>query len=173
MITKHHLEQMITIRDFTSGDTHSVGQLIKDTYSEFNLDFLSPEEQVPFLGPFAYAENPSSAQLTELENVIRSEIVLIAEGGNQIVGVLRGRVGRLGSLFVAKNQQRKGIASQLVDEFEIQIKQQGNEIIKVASTLYAVPFYLKKGYKRSTGIRKSWSFDGFGLMIQPMRKVLE
>jgi GNAT superfamily N-acetyltransferase len=118
--------------------------LIKNTYSEFNLDFLSPEEQVPFLGPFAHAENPSLGQLAELEKVIWSEIVLIAEERNQIVGVLRGRLGRLGSLFVAKDQQRKGIASQLGDEFERQIKQQGCEIIKVVSTLYAIPFYLEK-----------------------------
>jgi hypothetical protein len=28
------------------------------------------------------------------------------------------------------------------------------------------------GYKRSTGPRTGWSFNGHGLIIQPMRKVL-
>ena len=59
-----------------------------------------------------------------------------------------------------------------MDEFEKQIREKGGKILRVASSLYAVPFYLDHGYKRSTGVRKSWSFDGYGLMIQPMKKVL-
>ena len=36
----------------------------------------------------------------------------------------------------------------------------------------AVPFYLAMGYVRSTGVRSCWSFEGRGLPVQPMRKVL-
>ena len=164
---------MIAVRDYTVDDAPAVGMLIKSTYSEFNLDFLTAEERGPYLGPFAHADDPSPDQLEDLKNVIWSEIVLVAENRDRIVGVLRGRPGRLGSLFVAKDQHRKGIASQLVDEFERRIRKQGGGVIRVASSIYAVPFYINKGYKRSTGIRKSWSFEGHGLPIQPMRKVLE
>jgi len=50
--------------------------------------------------------------------------------------------------------------------------EQGGKVIRVSSSMYAVPFYLKMGYKKSTGVRKSWSFDGYGFPIQPMRKVI-
>jgi len=42
----------------------------------------------------------------------------------------------------------------------------------VAATLYALPFDLAMGYKRSTGVRTGWSFEGHGLKFQPMRKIL-
>ena len=39
-------------------------------------------------------------------------------------------------------------------------------------TLYAVPFYEAMGYKKTTGIRNCWSFDGRGLKYQPMKKII-
>ena len=42
----------------------------------------------------------------------------------------------------------------------------------MAATLYAVPFYLSMGYKKTTGIRPGWSFEGTGLVYQPMKKLL-
>jgi GNAT superfamily N-acetyltransferase len=150
-----------------------VARLIRDTYCAFNLDFLPPGEQAPFLGPFQHADSPLPEHQRALERVIASEIVLVAEEGGQIVGVLRGRVPRLGSLFVRADYHRQGIATRLVRAFEDQVSRRGGKVIRVASTLYAVPFYLKMGYKRSTGVRSGWSFDGRGLPIQPMRRVLE
>ena len=44
--------------------------------------------------------------------------------------------------------------------------------MRVAATLYAVPFYLKMGFKRTTGVRSGRSFEGRGLMVQPMKKAL-
>jgi hypothetical protein len=49
----------------------------------------------------------------------------------------------------------------------------GAMVIRVASSLYEVPFYVEMGYRRSTGVRRGWSFEGRGLKIQPMRKSLE
>jgi len=45
-------------------------------------------------------------------------------------------------------------------------------VIRVASTLYAVPFYQAVGYKKTTGVRAMRSFDGSGFEYQPMRKIL-
>lgn len=60
----------------------------------------------------------------------------------------------------------------LVERFEQEIKSLGGGVIRVASTMVAVLFYSKMGYKKSTGVRKSWSFDGYGFPIQPMKKVI-
>ena len=163
---------MITIRSYTEKDAESVGRLIADTYSEFNLSFVPSEELGLFLGPFRYARSQQESHQEAIAQVIRSAMVFVAEDDGEIVGVLRGRKGRLASLFVRGEYHRQGIGRKLVKRFELESLRQGVTVIRVAATLYAVPFYLAMGYKRSTGVRKGRSFEGRGLKMQPMRKVL-
>ncbi|HUT19184.1 MAG TPA: GNAT family N-acetyltransferase [Anaerolineae bacterium] len=163
---------MITIRHYREGDAPAVGVLIADTYDQYNLNFLPPEARGPFLGPFHRARSPDKGHQEAIARVIRSEMVLVAEDQGGIVGVLRGRKGRLASLFVRGDRHRQGIGRMLVERFEQASMRQGVKVIRVAATLYAVPFYTAMGYKRSTGLRSGWSFEGRGLPTQPMRKVL-
>ena len=88
------------------------------------------------------------------------------------MGVLRGRQGRLASLFVRADHQRRGIGRRLVARFEQESMRQEVEVIRVAATLYAIPFYTAMGYRKTTGVRNGWSFEGRGLRYQPMKKVL-
>jgi GNAT superfamily N-acetyltransferase len=162
----------VTIRDYREEDAQEVGQLIADVYSVFNLDFAPPEELGPLLGPFQYARSPEKVHQQAIARVIRSEMVFVAEEAGEIVGVLRGRKERLASLFVRGDRHRQGIGRKLVEHFEQECHRQGVAVIRVAATLYAVPFYLALGYKRSTGLRPGWSFEGCGLRYQPMRKIL-
>ncbi|MHB9034178.1 MAG: GNAT family N-acetyltransferase [Anaerolineae bacterium] len=104
--------------------------------------------------------------------MLRSQVVLVAKDSSEIVGVLRGRSGRLGSLFVRSDHQRRGIGRALVARFEELMLAEGPQVIHVAATLYGIPFYLAVGCKRSTGLRAGYSFEGRGLPIQPMRKIL-
>ena len=46
-------------------------------------------------------------------------------------------------------------------------------VIRVASMLYAVPFYRAVGYKKTTGVRTMKSFDGSGFKYQPMKTLLD
>jgi len=163
---------MFTIRHYCEGDAPAVGRLIADTYSAFNLDFALPEARGPFLGPFQYARSPDTAHQEAIAQVIRSEMVFVAEDDGEIVGVLRGRRERLASLFVRSDHHRQGIGRALVERFEQECLRRGTRVIRVAATLYALPFYLAMGYKRSTGVRSGRSFEGRGLPFQPMRKVL-
>lgn len=163
---------MTTIRSYKERDARAVGKLIADTYSKFNLDFVPKQELGLFLGPFRYAGSEEIAHQESISRVIRSAIVLVAEDNGAIVGVLRGRKDRLASLFVKEDYHRQGIGRRLVELFESECIRQGATVIRVAATLYAVPFYLAAGYKKSTGVRVGWSFDGRGLNVQPMRKVL-
>jgi len=163
---------MITIRRYRESDAGNVGQLIADTYGELNLSFLPPDERGPFLGPFQHARSPDTAHQDAIRRVIRSPMLYVAEDGGEIVGVLRGRKGRLASLFVRGDHHRQGIGRMLVQRFEQEVAEEGTTVVRVAATLYAAPFYLAMGYKRSTGVRNGWSFQGHGLPVQPMRKVL-
>lgn len=162
----------ITIREYREGDAPRVGRLIADTYGEYNLDFLPIEARGPFLGPFQHAGSPDKAHQEAIAQVVRSEMVYVAEDSGEIVGVLRGRRERLASLFVRGDHHRRGIGRRLVEHFERASLERGVRVVRVAATLYAVPFYLALGYVRSTGVRSGWSFEGRGLPIQPMRKVL-
>jgi len=164
---------MIIIRPFQESDAESVGRLIADTYSEFNLSSFPPDQVGLFLGPFRHAHSSESVHQADIAHVIRSEMVLVAEDDGEIVGVLRGRKERLGSLFVRADHQRQGVGRNLVDRFEEERMRKGDHLIKVTATLYAVPFYLAMGYRRSTGIRNGRSFEGRGLQIQPMKKRLQ
>ena len=165
---------MITIRHYIKADAPAIGRLIADTYSQFNLSFLPNEQFGLFLGPFQHAYSDDPTHIEALENVIASEIVLVAETGEgEIVGVLRGRKERLASLFVRGDYQRQGIGRRLVECFEQESINLGVKVIRLAATMYAVPFYAAMGYKRSTGVRIGWSFEGRGLPNQPMRKVLD
>ena len=168
---------MITIRRYRESDAENVGKLIADTYSEFNLSYASPEERALLLGPFQHARSSEKAHREAIAQVIRAPMVWIAVDDGEIVGVLRG--GRkdkqqrtvLQSLFVKGNHHRQGIGRKLVERFERECLRQGATVIRLAATLYAVPFYLAMGYKRSTGVRSGQSFEGSGLKVQPMRKV--
>ena len=162
----------MTIRRYTERDAQEVGRLIADTYREFNLSFVPPEELDLFLGPFRHAYSPERPHHEAIARTIRSAMVYVAEADGEIVGVLRGREGRLASLFVGGDHHRQGIGRRLVERFERESFRQGVTVVRVAATLYAVPFYLAMGYKRSTGVRTGWSFEGRGLKVQPMRKVL-
>ncbi len=163
---------MQIIAKFREQDAVAVGRLIADTYGEFNLAFASPADRNLLLGPFAYAYSAETAHQEAIARVLRSEMFYVAEDGGQIVGVLRGREERLASLFVRGDRHRQGIGRRLVERFEEESRLQGVRVIRVASTLYGIPFYLAVGYRRSTGVRCGRSFEGRGLKFQPMRKVL-
>ena len=164
---------MITIRPYRETDADCVGALIANTYAQFNLAFAPPEERDKLLGPFRHARSSDLAHREAIAQAIRSEMVFVAEDEGEIVGVLRGRKERLGSLFVRGDCHRRGIGRMLVERFEQECLRLGVTQIKVASTLYAVPFYLAMGYKKTTGVRSGWSFGGSGLKWQPMKKCLD
>lgn len=163
----------ISIRPYTDTDSIPVGILIADTYAEFNLAFASGDNLKKLLGPFAHAHSTDPAHQQAIINILRSPKMYIAAYNGKIVGVLRGRKERLASLFVSKRHHRKGIGRLLVTHFEEESIQRNVEVIRVAATLYAVDFYSKLGYKKTTGIRSAWSFGGQGLQYQPMKKRLK
>ena len=163
---------MATIRHFRASDSERVGRLIADTFSQFNLSFASPQERDRLLGPFRYARSADIEHRQAIARTISASVVLVAEEQGEIVGVLRGRRERLQSLFVRGDHHRRGIGRALVECFEQTCIAQGASHIRVAATPFAVPFYQRMGYKKTTGVRSGRSFGG-RLKWQPMKKVLD
>lgn len=170
---------MLTIRSYQESDAQSVGILIADTYSEFNLSELTSEQRDAMLGPFLYARSLEPSHRENIAEALHAPTVLVAEMNGQIVGVLRGgRTDRLGrtvlqSLFVSGSHHRQGIGRKLVERFEQEYIVRGVTVFKLLATLHAVPFYLEMGYRKSTGVRSIHSFEGQGLLSQPMKKILK
>jgi len=71
--------KMIIIRDYQECDAGRVGQLIADTYCEFNLSFAPAKERGAFLGPFQHAGSPEKAHQEAIARVIRASMVFVAE----------------------------------------------------------------------------------------------
>jgi len=163
---------MIRIREYREADAESVGRLIADTFTKFNLSFAPPEDRPLFLGPFKHARSPEPEHQDAIARVLRAAMVFVAEDEGEIAGVLRGRRDKLQSLFVQEDYHRQGVGRRLVERFEQECTREGAGEIKVMAALYAVPFYLAMGYKRTTGIRRMRSFQGEGLEYQPMKKTL-
>jgi GNAT superfamily N-acetyltransferase len=164
---------MITIRNYRKSDADSVGRLIADTFGEFNLSYASPEDRDRLLGPFRHAWSAEQSHREAITEVIRADMVFVAEDEGEVVGVLRGREDKLQSLFVRGDRHRQGIGRMLVERFEEECRQQGATVIRLQATLFAVPFYIRMGYKRSTGVRSARIFDGTGFKYQPMKKILQ
>ena len=80
---------MITIRDYQESDARHVGILIADTYRDFNLSFVPPEEMGLFLGPFQHARSIDPEHQERIAAMIRSENSLCTSGGRP------GRIKRL------------------------------------------------------------------------------
>jgi putative acetyltransferase len=163
---------MIVLRPYRESDAPTVGRLIADTFSEFNLAYASPAERDLLLGPFRFARSQEPYHRKAISEAIRAEMVFLAQDGAELVGVLRGRPDKLQSLFVRADRQREGIGRRLVECFERQCRRKGSTMIKVQATLYAVPFYQRMGYKRTTGVRTMRVFEGARFPYQPMKKVL-
>lgn len=169
---------MVLVRRYVESDSVRVGVLIADTYGRFNLAAIAPNRRRRMLGPFASARSSIPTHRKMIANAIAAPSVWVAEHGGEIVGVLRGgrtdHRGRtvLSSLFVDGRHHRQGIGRALVERFEGEYARQGTEVLSLASTLHAVPFYLTVDYKRSTGVRSMSSFGQPGLAYQPMKKTL-
>ena len=69
---------MAIIREFSDRDAVEVGILIKNTYREFNLDYLPRKEQALFLGPFKFAGDRDPEHQAAIDQLIQSQFVYVA-----------------------------------------------------------------------------------------------
>jgi GNAT superfamily N-acetyltransferase len=157
---------MIKLRKFRKEDTEVVALLVMNTYKQFNSqEFIKKSAVQEYLNYYDPAKN-TIQQL--YENFLRTPIFYVAVENNKIIGMIRGGPGRIINLFVDGKQHKKGVGRLLVSKFESEAKKQKSHEIKIRASLYAIPFYQKMGYKKTTGIR-----NFHGLKVYPMKKVLK
>jgi len=76
----------------------------------------------------------------------KSTIFFIAKEKNIIIGIVRWTSDKLTNLFIPKEQQWKWLGKQLLEKFENEAKKLWSTAIRLKSSKYALPFYLKNGY---------------------------
>ncbi|KKR05944.1 MAG: Acetyltransferase, GNAT family [Parcubacteria group bacterium GW2011_GWC2_39_14] len=151
------------IRNFKPTDTIPVAFLISNTHKTFNYK----EGTKDAVKKYAELYNPKKNLKKIKEKFSKSSIFLVAENNGTIVGVARGNEIKLVNLFVKGELHGKGIGKKLMEAYEKKAASIGSKKNKLNGSMYAVPFYQKIGYKKTTGIRNL-----HGLKVQPMKKVL-
>lgn len=153
------------IRKPKKSDAINIAILIKETFKKYNSsDFFEKDIIRRTLAMFDLKKK-SEEELWDYFNV--NPIQFIAENNGEIIGVVNGNPERITGLFVQGKEHQKGIGTLLCKKFEKTASDLGSNEIKVRSSLYAVPFYQKMGYKKTTGVRSLK-----GLKVIHMRKAL-
>lgn len=157
---------MVRIRKLQKRDTEAVARLVFDTFRKFNSgDHFDKRGVQKYLDMYDIKKR-------EVEDIYRSfkksSIFYVAVEGDRIVGMIRGRPDQLINLYVQEEFHGRGIARKLVERFETEAKRGEVEEIKIRSSVYAMPFYEKMGYKKTTGMRNLR-----GIKIYPMKKNLK
>lgn len=151
------------IRKYNDSDFECVRKIIHDTYFECCFQDGSKKAVKRYIGDFDSKEDIEKSR----EKYKKTPIAFVAEIDNKVVGFVRGKKDKMTNLFVLKEYHKRGIARKLFEKFEKENKKLGSDIIRIKASLYAVPFYQKMGFRKTTGIRKM-----NGLKYQPMKKIL-
>lgn len=153
---------MIKLRKFQTRDTKDAAFLIFKTFKRFNsAEYFRKSAIDEYLDRYNLEKNP-------VEKLFKgNSIFYLAVKNDKIVGLIRGNPDRIANLFVDGKKHKKGIGKKLLFKFEREAVKKGSSEIKTRASLYAIPFYQKMGYKKSTGVR---NFKG--LKVCPLRKIL-
>jgi GNAT superfamily N-acetyltransferase len=153
----------IRIRKYHKGDLAICAKLTRETYKECCFFDGPPEASKAYIDMYDIDKNFDFTR----EMMETSKIFFVALIDDEIVGLIRGGKERVRGLYVNSRHHRKGIGKRLLEKFEEVAYEEGSREIKIRASLYAVPFYQKQGYKKTTGIRLMEE-----VKIQPMKKVL-
>jgi len=151
------------IRKYNSSNSKEVAKVIYQTFSKFNRNEGTKKGIKDYLNYYSPRKD-----IKELQKIFsKTPLALVAIKNNKIIGIIRGSKNRVTNLFVLGTYHKKGTGKALLYTFEKNAKKHGSKFIKIRSSLYAVSFYAKHGYKKTTGIRYIK-----GLRFQPMMKKL-
>ncbi len=154
---------MTRIRKLQKKDVGDVAFLVFNTFKKFNSEEYFKKEGVQrYLDMYDIKKNTLEELYKKFQ---KSSLFYVALIDKKIVGIIRGDLGKIINLYVSGSYHKRGIGRKLVNKFESVAKREGTKEIKIKASLYAVPFYEKMGYKKTTGVR---NFKG--IKVWPMKK---
>jgi len=141
-----------------------ISDIIYKTYQTFNKNEGGKKSLTNFLSQYDKAIHSADDLAKKFKKL---DINFAAFSNKRMVGIIRGKNNRIINLFVDGNFHNHGIGRKLVSLLEQQAKKEKSKYVKIRSSMYAIKFYTKLGYKKTTGVRLYR-----GLKIQPMKKEL-
>ncbi len=158
------IDKMTKIRKFKVSDTKKVASLIRNTFLKFNIKESSKKGIDDYINFY----NTDRENIKKLEEIFsESPILFVAIDNEKVIGIVRGNKNKLTNLFILGEYHNRGFGRNLIKKFENEAKKIGSRKIKIKSSLFAVSFYTKLGYKKTSRIRIH-----HGIKIQPMEKVM-
>lgn len=151
------------IRKHKQSDSVQCTQLIYQVFKKFNGNDYFEKSGIQKVLDSLDVKKLSKEVVLDIFK--RAPIVYVAVEGERIIGVIRGSENKVSSFAVDGKFHGKGLGRKLLQQFEDQAKKNGSNYIKLKSSLFAVSFYQKCGYKKTTGVR---NFQG--LKIINMKK---
>ena len=152
------------IRKFRKSDTKRVTDIIRKTAPEFVKKDFTKKSLKRYIDFYDTKKN-----LKKIEKSFRkTNIFFVAEENNKIAGLIRGEKDRIRNLFVHGKYHKMGIATKLIKRFEKEAIKKKSKNIKIFSSSYALPFYQKMNYKKTTGKRIKKDVEGY-----PVKKILK
>jgi GNAT superfamily N-acetyltransferase len=146
------------IRLIEARDLQRVSALIQNTLLISNLS----DYDLEIIGNLIKAFSPD--QLRVLAGKRR---IYIYEEDGVLLGTIGLEDGKLYNFFVSPDRQGSGVGGELLDYVEKKAKAEGRQKLTVDSSLTAVAFYRRKGY-RQTGEQDNRSFGRTVTMVKTL-----
>jgi len=129
----------LRIRKFKKEDANGVSNVICRAQREILINHYTKKT----VDAFCSWSKPSDI----LEKSKTREYYVAVEK-EKIIGVVGYKEGKLRTMFVHPKHHKKGIGRKLVAKIQDVARKKGLKTLKVDSTNYAEPFYMKCGFKK-------------------------
>ena len=133
------------IEPFHNRDASEVSSLIRETLIKTNSDFY-PEEVINFL----YKEH-SEEKIIEMSN---TKDLFVVKQDSTVIGVGGLEDKYIETVFIHPKYQNQGIGKAIMEKIESRAKEKGIDKVILNSSINAVPFYKKMGYKKQRKIEQ-------------------
>ncbi len=129
-----------TLRKFETEDTPFLLQLFYDTVHSINAKDY-PVDQLDAWAP----ERPD---VKRWQSRLKASKTIVAEMDGKVVGFanLENNQKTIGMLYVHKDHQKQGVATELLSKLEKRLSKDGVAVASVEASVTARPFFEKKGY---------------------------
>lgn len=133
---------MIEIRKAVKDDIEQFKEVAKTSIMEFCKDFYAPDQINALLGQFPEHDLYSKW--------IEERVLIVAESNGRIVGFAQYNpdISHIEAVHVLPSYAFNGVGKRLVNKIEEIATSQGATKINLGSSLNAMSFYEKCGYKR-------------------------
>ena len=127
------------IRRFQETDARKVVNIIRRALLEVN----SRDYPLSMLKAMCKRFTPTS-----IKEKAKTGHTYVAVESNEVVGTARLKENTISTLFILPTKMGRGIGRRLMEQVEKKAKEDGYSFIQVPSSLTAVSFYRKMGYKK-------------------------